>query len=56
MSHLLLVAALAPTEQAAEAGADGGAEAGAEGAEVGAEVGAEGSHLVGPPRLHLEEG
>ena len=45
MSHLLLVAALAPTEQAAEAGAD-----------VGADVGAEGSHLVGPPRLHLEEG
>ena len=56
MSHLLLVAALAPTEQAAEAGADVGAEAGAEGAEVGADVGAEGSHLVGPPRLHLEEG
>ena len=43
MSHLLLVAALAPTEQAAEAGA-----------EAGADVGAEGSPLVGPPRLHLE--
>ena len=49
MSHLLLVAALAPTEQAAEAGAEAGAD-------VGADVGAEGSHLVGPPRLHLEEG
>ena len=52
MSHLLLVAALAPTEQAAEAGAEAGADVGAEGADVGAE----GSHLVGPPRLHLEEG